>query len=90
VRDRLPPGASAVLINRRHTYTDLYLPISARQERLLEAIDDKRTIAEMGRARVDLNLARSFFEELWRWDQIVFDASGVPAISGLPPRPPQG
>ena len=88
VRDRLPPGASAALINRTHTYTDLYLPIGARQERLLEAIDDKRTIAEMGRARVDLNLARSFFEELWRWDQVVFDASGVPAISGLPPRPP--
>jgi SAM-dependent methyltransferase len=90
VRDRLPPGASAVLINRTHTYTDLYLPIDARQERLLEAIDDKRTIAELGRARVDLNLARSFFEELWRWDQVVFDTSRVPAISGLPPRPPQG
>ena len=26
VRDRLPPGAAAVLINRNHTYTDLYLP----------------------------------------------------------------
>ena len=37
VRDRLPPGATAVLINRNHTYTDLYLPIDARQERLLAA-----------------------------------------------------
>ena len=45
VRDRLPAGASAVLINRNHTYTDLYLPIDARQERLLEAIDGERTIA---------------------------------------------
>ena len=47
VRDRLPPGAAAVLINRNHTYTDLYLPIDARQERLLAAIDGERTIAEI-------------------------------------------
>ena len=47
VRDRLPPGAAAVLINRNHTYTDLYLPIDAQQERLLAAIDGERTIAEI-------------------------------------------
>ncbi|MFY9884883.1 MAG: class I SAM-dependent methyltransferase, partial [Candidatus Cybelea sp.] len=39
VRERLPAGAVAVLINRNHSYTDLYLPIDARQERLLAAID---------------------------------------------------
>ena len=49
VRDRLPPGAAAVLINRNHTYTDLYLPIDVRQERLLAAIDGERTIAEICR-----------------------------------------
>ncbi len=40
VRERLPPGAVAVLINRNHTYTDLYLPIDARQERMWSAIDE--------------------------------------------------
>jgi SAM-dependent methyltransferase len=79
VHDRLPPGASAVLINRNHTYTDLFLPIDALQERLLEAIDGdgKRNIAHMGRAAVDRGSARNFFEQLWRWDQIVFDTSGT-------------
>ena len=75
VRDRLPPGAAAVLINRNHTYTDLYLPIDARQERLLAAIDGERTIAEICRERGDRNLARGFFQQLWRWDQVVFDTS---------------
>jgi SAM-dependent methyltransferase len=76
VKERLPPGAAAVLINRNHTYTDLYLPIDARRERLLEAIDGKRRIADMGRAMVDQSFARDFFEQLWRWDQVVFDTSG--------------
>ncbi len=75
VRDRLPPGAAAVLINRNHTYTDLYLPIDAPQERLLAAIDGKRTIAEICRERSDRSLARAFFQQLWRWDQVVFDTS---------------
>ncbi|HEY3674814.1 MAG TPA: class I SAM-dependent methyltransferase [Candidatus Tumulicola sp.] len=77
VHDRLPPGASAVLINRNHTFTDLFLPIDARQERLLEAIDGKRRIRDMGRATADLVAAREFFQQLWRWDQIVFDTTGT-------------
>ncbi len=79
VRDRLPAGATAVLINRNHTYTDLYLPIDDRQDRLLEKIDGKRTIAEICGQWGDRNLARDFFRQLWRWDQIVLDtsASGV-------------
>ena len=74
VRDRLPPGATAVLINRNHTYTDLYLPIDDRQERLLEKIDGKHTIAEIC-GPSDRALARDFFRQLWRWDQIVLDTS---------------
>ncbi len=77
VRDRLPPGAVAVLINRNHTYTDLYLPIDARQERLLAAIDGERTIAEICREAAERSLARAFFQQLWRWDQVVFDTSRV-------------
>ena len=34
VRERLPSGASAVLINRAHPYPDLALPINAAQERV--------------------------------------------------------
>jgi SAM-dependent methyltransferase len=78
VRDRVPPGAAAVLINRNHTYTDLYLPIDARQERLLAAINGERSIAEICREPGDRNLARAFFQELWRWDQVVFDTSCTP------------
>jgi SAM-dependent methyltransferase len=75
VRDRLPPGAVAVLINRNHTYTDLYLPVDARQEQLLNAIDGERTIAQICQEPGDRSLARAFFQELWRWDQVVFDTS---------------
>jgi hypothetical protein len=76
VRERLPAGASAVLINRNHTYTDLYLPIDPQRERFLALIDGKRTIAEICRARGNEGLAREFFEQLYRWDQVVFDTSG--------------
>ena len=75
VRDRLPQGAAAVLINRNHTYTDLYLPIDARQKRLLAAIDGERTIAEICGEQGDRTFARTFFQQLWRWDQVVFDTS---------------
>ena len=77
VRDRLPPGATAVLINRNHSFNDLYLPIDARQERLLAAIDGERTIAEICREQEDRSFARDFFQQLWRWDQVVFDTSRV-------------
>jgi SAM-dependent methyltransferase len=78
VRERLPAGASAVLINRNHTSTDLYLPIDAPRERLLDGIDGRSTIAEIAGGR-DRELARAFFEQLWQWDQVVFDTSGKPS-----------
>ena len=71
-RDRMPPGASAVLINRNHTYHDLYLPIDAREERLLAAVDGKRTIAQIAGESGELRIAREFFQRLWQWDQVVF------------------
>ncbi|MGB8520854.1 MAG: hypothetical protein WCD38_11895, partial [Candidatus Tumulicola sp.] len=75
VRERLPAGAAAVLINRNHVDTDLYLPVSARQERLLAAVDGERTIAEICGDAEDRTFARDFFKQLWEWDQIVFNAS---------------
>jgi SAM-dependent methyltransferase len=82
VRERLPPGAAAVLINRNHTYTDLYLPIDAQRDRLLARIDAKRTIADICRDPGDRRLARGFFQQLWQWDQVVFDTSRVSRLPG--------
>lgn len=76
VRENLPPGASAVLINRTHTFTDLYLPISAKQEQLFAAIDGRRSIADIAKS-ASLAAARDLFQQLWRYDQIVFDTSAT-------------
>jgi SAM-dependent methyltransferase len=82
VQERLPPGAAAVLINRSHTYTDLYLPIDKDEMLLLEAIDGRRTIAAIVRSKwvrgQPWERARSFFERLWWYDQVVFDMSRQP------------
>jgi hypothetical protein len=75
VKQRLPPGASAVLINRSHTDTDLFLPIDAPEERLVGAIDGARTIGEIATSEGLLDRAGPFFERLHEYDQVVFDAS---------------
>ena len=82
VRERLPAGAVAVLLNPTHTYTDIFLPIDASEERLLDAIDGSRSIKDILRIAADdpkhkgsQDSARRFIERLWRHDQIVFDAS---------------
>lgn len=75
VQERLPMGAAAVLINRGHTYTDLYLPIDAREKQLLDAIGGERTLGEIGRGCGNLDVVRGLFERLWWYDQVVFDGS---------------
>jgi SAM-dependent methyltransferase len=79
IRERLPPGSVAVLINRAHTFTDLILTVDAFEEQLLGAIDGNRTLAEIMQfaAQDDAGERRalSFFERLWQYDQVVFDAS---------------
>jgi len=78
VEERLPAGAAGVLLNRSHPFTDLILVIDAADKRLFEAIDGRRTIAEIvecaGGERVPTR-ARGFFEKLWWYDQVVFDLS---------------
>jgi SAM-dependent methyltransferase len=81
VQERLPPGAAAVLINQRHTYADIYLPISTQQKMLFDAIDGKRTIAEIAPQVAQRNAARVLFEGLWWYDQVVFDATPQPGRS---------
>jgi SAM-dependent methyltransferase len=75
VLERLPTGAAAVAINKRHTYTDIFLPMNAQQKKLFDAIDGKRTIAEIAPHAAQRDAARILFEGLWWYDQVVFDAS---------------
>jgi SAM-dependent methyltransferase len=75
VREKLPPGAAAVLINRTHSYTDIYLPIDAVQEALLSAVDGSCTITQIASGIASLGAARDFFQQLWDYDQVVFDTS---------------
>jgi hypothetical protein len=78
VRDRVPPGFVAVLINRAHSFPDLALPIDAAQERVLAAIDGNRSIDEILRSAAGAGgdeRACRFIEQLWEYDQIVFDAT---------------
>jgi hypothetical protein len=85
---RLPPGSVAVLINQSHTFTDLILTVDCFEDRLLGAIDGNRTLAEILRLALPdgdgESRALRFFERLWQYDQIVFDASR--AAPSLPDR----
>jgi SAM-dependent methyltransferase len=75
VQERLPPGATAVLINQAHTYTDLFLPIDAQQKKMFDAIDGTRSLGRIADEHGQRDAARAFFERLWWYDQVVFDAS---------------
>jgi hypothetical protein len=82
VQDRLPPGAAGVLINQAQTCRDLLVPLDALEKRMFDAIDGVRTIREIvhqaspsSQPRLMPELARTFFERLWWYDHVVFDAS---------------
>jgi len=77
IRDRAPPGFAAVLINRAHAYPDLAFPIDAAQERVFAAIDGNRSMDEILRSAPEMSdeQACRFIEQLWEYDQIVFDAT---------------
>src|SRR5262245_37542183 len=77
IQDRLPVGAAGVLLNRSHTSHDLVLPVDAQEKRMVDAIDGRRTIAEIAdRAdRSQLAHALGLFQKLFWFDQVVLDAS---------------
>ena len=83
IRERLPPGSVAVLINQSHTFTDLILTVDSFEERLLRAIDGNRTLREIMQFALPNGNGESralrFFERLWQYDQVVFDASRAAA-----------
>ena len=84
VRERLPAGAAAVLLNPTHKHTDLFLPITAAEEVLLAQIDGKRTLGEIKRSITKgktAELKPAFFRKLWEHDLIVIDASGDPRMA---------
>jgi hypothetical protein len=89
VQERLPAGAAGVLINRNHTYTDLFMIVSPTEKHIFEAIDGSRTIGDLLKTKLpswqkppQLNAARAFFERLWWHDQVVFDATGQAQQTG--------
>lgn len=71
VEERLPPGATAAVINQAHTDTDLVLFADRREYEIFRSIDGNRTIAELGVG------APAFVERLWRNDLVVFEATGT-------------
>lgn len=84
VRERLPHGAAAVLINQSHTSRDIFMPIDATELRLLNSIDGDSSVGDIVDQTVTsshgahtLDTVRAFFERLWWHDQVVFDISGA-------------
>jgi SAM-dependent methyltransferase len=79
VQDRTPTAAAGVLINRSHTYTDLFLKINLTEKRWWEAIDGTRCVGDIietaprpANGSQEVDMARTFFERLWWYDQVVF------------------
>jgi hypothetical protein len=76
IEERLPAGAAGVLLNRSHQFRDLILTIDAVDKQLFARIDGQRSIAEIARGiSGDHSRVQTFFEKLWCYDQVVFDAS---------------
>jgi SAM-dependent methyltransferase len=82
VRDRLPPGAAGVLINQSHTCRDLFVPLDPTEQLVFDAIDGSCSIGDImeralpsSQTRAHLDMARTLFEKLWWYDQVVFDVS---------------
>ncbi len=81
VRQRLPAGAAAALLNHSHSDPDLVLFVDSAELRLVEAIDGRRTIAgiieHVATCKPAVHptdeQARSLFQRLWLYDQVVFD-----------------
>ena len=58
------------------------MPIDSTEKGLFDAIDGNRSIGGIvertlpsSQAKPQLDMARTFFENLWHYDQVVFDAS---------------
>jgi SAM-dependent methyltransferase len=80
VLERLPAGAAGVLLSRYHSFPDLILAIDAEEKRVFDAIDGRRSVQEIvhrASAHNRMERARAFFQKLYWFDQVVFDASNA-------------
>jgi SAM-dependent methyltransferase len=90
VQERLPDGAAGVLINQAHTYRDLLLPIDGAQKSLFDAINGISSIRDIAKRMLPTSHAKSqltvrtFIEQLWWYDQVVFDTSQQPRENSDP------
>lgn len=78
IEERLPPGTAGVLLNQTHMFQDLFLFVDEPEKRMFEAIDGRRSIAEIidvVKEKEASPPARVFFEKLYWHDQVVFDTS---------------
>jgi hypothetical protein len=76
VRDRIPPPVAAALLNQTHVFDDLFLFIDADEKQMFDAIDGRRSVAEIVEKAPDAaSRAAQFFDKLWWYDQVVFDTS---------------
>lgn len=75
VQERLPPGTAGVLLNRSHPFHDLLVFLDAKEKRVFEQIDGSLSIAKIIKDVGASFDAPSFFQKLWRYDQVIFDTS---------------
>lgn len=76
LKDQIPPGAAGALVNQTHLFNDLFILINEKEKQIYEAIDGRRSVAEIvEKVEGASPLAREFFEKLWRYDQVVFDTT---------------
>jgi SAM-dependent methyltransferase len=75
VEEELPPDASGILLNETHTFDDLMLFIDAREKRMFDAIDGRRSISDILYDVNEKGASPLFFKKLWCYDQVVFDTS---------------
>ena len=84
LRQKLPAGAAAALLNRSHSDPDLVLLVDSAELRLAEAIDGQRTIAgiieHVAMSKPTFRPARKqaldLFRRLYWYDWVVFDTAG--------------
>jgi 2-polyprenyl-3-methyl-5-hydroxy-6-metoxy-1,4-benzoquinol methylase len=83
IQERQPSGAAAVLINKTHTYKDLFMSVNLTEKRWLDSVDGNSCIGDIVEDRLlpssqripQIDMARAFFERLWWYDQVVFGAT---------------
>ena len=75
VQEELPAGVAGILLNQTHVFDDLMLFIDAREKRMFEAIDGRRSISEILDKVNEKGTSPLLFKKLWWYDQVVFDTS---------------